>query len=184
MPIKDFMLLAMLEIALTEADAELIQCLEKKGKWPKAESYQALEGDVLRKLRKKISDLPGQLESVYQGEDGEAELKENEREELSQKVVNKLADPMECARLLQASRAENEFIERRFANVLSRLKAPPSDEKREKAYADWAKKKGKDELSLEEMLQVDMALQNEIDVAVQTFYAEIISVTTGLRRST
>jgi len=181
MPIKDFMLFAVLEMALKEADAELVQHLKEDGVQPQAESYQALQGDVVRMLREKIPDLPKQFEFVYQDLDSESKLQVSEREELTQKVVNKVADPMECAYLLQASMKENAFLERRFASVVSKLNETLSDANREKVYADLAKKNGKDEISLEEMLQVDKELKAQRDKDVQAFYAEVIRVTTGLQ---
>jgi len=155
--------------------------LKEDGVQPQAESYQALQGDVVRMLREKIPDLPKQFEFVYQDLDSESKLQVSEREELTQKVVNKVADPMECAYLLQASMKENAFLERRFASVVSKLNETLSDANREKVYADLAKKNGKDEISLEEMLQVDKELKAQRDKDVQAFYAEVIRVTTGLQ---
>lgn len=177
MPFKDFMLAAMLEMALTEADKKLIDFMKNKGmEQPLVESQQAFQGDVLRTLRKKLPELPHQLERVYQGTNNCVELTGEERRKFSEEVVKTVTDPMECARLLQTSKKENAYMEKHFADELSRsnVNAPLSEENREKAYAESARQNGKDEPDLEEMVLVDKNLQHERNMAVQTFYAKQI----------
>lgn len=177
MPFKDFILTAVVEVALKEADKKLIDCMKKKGLGePVVETQQALQGDILRTLRKKIPELPRQFERVYQGYDNCVELTGEERRALSEEIVKAVIDPVECSRLLQMSKKENAFMEKRFGDVLNQanVDAPLSEENRVKAYEELAKQNGKDDIELDEMMEVDEKLQRERDTAVQAVYAELI----------
>lgn len=179
MPVKDFILSAVLEIALKEADAEVFEHMQEIEEFPTAESYQALQGDVIKALRRHIPELPHQFEDVYQGYDRHSLLTDEERTDLSEKIVSKLTNPMECARLLMNSKKENAFMEKRFADKLAKLEAPLSDDNRTRLYDEFEEEHQR-EISLEEIQQIDIKLKNERDLAVQNFYAEVIKTHTGL----
>lgn len=183
MPIEDFMRLAVLEMALKKADAELMTIMKKKEMTAISEGYQAVQGDVVKKLREKFPVLPHQFEHVYQGYGDVSGLTRDERAELSEEIVKEITDPVKCARLLQDSPKENAFMEKRFADAFNEINAPLSDENRKKRYAEAAMEAGKAELSLEEMVPIDVALKTERDEAVQRFYAKIIKDSTGLGNS-
>ena len=161
-------------------------------------------------LRKKIPALPSQFEDVYQNYGRYSLLTDSERKTICKNVINKITNPMECARLLQNSGVENAWMEKRYAGELSHLRAPLNNETR---YAEFAKDKvinekilsmggivddefvkkmkektlSQDEiaeiLSTDEMMKIDMPLHEEADKAIQIFYAGIIQASTGLGSS-
>lgn len=169
MPFKDFMLIAMAEMALMEAEQTLnVYFVEKeKSDSPNVETRQALEGDVLKELRKKFPGLPRQLEGVHRFH-GEVQLTEKERKQLTEEIIKKVTDPKECARFLQSQQQENAFMEKHFSKVLEdeNVNAAISKENREKEYANCEE--------LEDMMKVDMKLKAERDEKVQEVYAKNI----------
>lgn len=172
MPPKDFLLRAVHQMIILEADKQITDFMKNENKESTAETYQAIHGSVMKTLRQEIPDLPQDgIENLTFGNELDVKLTNYERSMLTRKIVEGFNTPEKIAGRLLTSTKENAFMEQRYASDLNTIQTEIEKQQEQ----EYAKLGGNPDELTDEHLQVDVRLDEERKKQISDLYTSIVA---------